>query len=115
MVCVVPSRTLVLSAAGANPVEGATYTGFKEEQLAKLLETGDTKACNFFRLLAVCHTIQPEEINGRIEYQAQSPDEKALTEAARCDGLAKRAAGPIRAGTWGLCLRRARSCACRSR
>lgn len=37
----------------------------------------------FFRLLALCHTVQPETINGRVEYQAQSPDEKALADAAR--------------------------------
>lgn len=38
---------------------------------------------NFWRLLALCHTVQPEMVMDVMEYQAQSPDEKALVEAAR--------------------------------
>ncbi|XP_014480270.1 PREDICTED: phospholipid-transporting ATPase ID isoform X6 [Dinoponera quadriceps] len=41
----------------------------------------------FFRLLALCHTVMPEEKNGKIEYQAQSPDEAALVSAARNFGF----------------------------
>ncbi|KAJ8898024.1 hypothetical protein PR048_003384 [Dryococelus australis] len=42
---------------------------------------------NFFRLLALCHTVMPEERNGKLEYQAQSPDEAALVSAARNFGF----------------------------
>ncbi|XP_069679898.1 phospholipid-transporting ATPase ID isoform X1 [Periplaneta americana] len=42
---------------------------------------------SFFRLLALCHTVMPEERNGKLEYQAQSPDEAALVSAARNFGF----------------------------
>merc|ERR1712213_74648 len=41
----------------------------------------------FFRLLALCHTVMPEEENGKLVYQAQSPDEDALVSAARNFGF----------------------------
>lgn len=41
----------------------------------------------FWRLLAVCHTVMPERKSGTLEYQAQSPDEAALTAAARNFGF----------------------------
>ncbi len=89
---------------GENPQEGVAFTGFKEENLTRMISEGHPKVCDFFRLLSLCHTIQPEEVDGKIVYQvrrnnfsrtksafyphksiyqAQSPDEKALTEAAR--------------------------------
>ncbi|GAM27227.1 hypothetical protein SAMD00019534_104020 [Acytostelium subglobosum LB1] len=37
----------------------------------------------FFSVLAVCHTVVPEEENGVITYQASSPDESALVTAAK--------------------------------
>ncbi|CAL4078446.1 unnamed protein product, partial [Meganyctiphanes norvegica] len=42
---------------------------------------------NFFRLLALCHTIMPEEKDDILEYHAQSPDEEALVGAARNFGF----------------------------
>lgn len=47
------------------------------------LDRNDEALGHFFRLLALCHTVRPEVIGDKVEYQAQSPDEKALTEAAR--------------------------------
>uniref|UniRef100_A0AC35FWC6 Phospholipid-transporting ATPase n=1 Tax=Panagrolaimus sp. PS1159 TaxID=55785 RepID=A0AC35FWC6_9BILA len=42
----------------------------------------------FWRLLALCHTVMPERKAGsQLEYQAQSPDEAALTSAARNFGF----------------------------
>ena len=39
---------------------------------------------DFFWHLSVCHTVIPEALDdGRIEYQASSPDEKALVEGAK--------------------------------
>jgi phospholipid-translocating ATPase len=43
---------------------------------------------HFFHLLALCHTVMTEENNGKIIYQAQSPDENALVSAARSFGFA---------------------------
>ena len=42
----------------------------------------------FFTLLALCHTVMSEEKDGKILYQAQSPDENALVSAARTFGFA---------------------------
>jgi len=36
----------------------------------------------FFTSLAVCHTVIPETIDGKLTYNASSPDEKALVEGA---------------------------------
>jgi len=62
----------------------------------------DAKAIDVFvTVMAVCHTVVPEEVEGdddaempTIEYQAESPDEGALVKAARCLGykLATRSA-----------------------
>eukprot|EP00850_Spirogloea_muscicola_P018286 SM000166S02467 [mRNA] locus=s166:161533:170771:+ [translate_table: standard] len=43
----------------------------------------------FFRLLAICHTVLPEgeETTDKIEYQAASPDEAALVAAAKNFGF----------------------------
>jgi magnesium-transporting ATPase (P-type) len=36
----------------------------------------------------LCHTVMSEERNGKIIYQAQSPDENALVSASRSFGFA---------------------------
>lgn len=42
----------------------------------------------FFRVMAVCHTVRPEEKeDGVVVYAAESPDEKALVDAARDAGF----------------------------
>jgi magnesium-transporting ATPase (P-type) len=38
-------------------------------------------------ILAICHTIIPERKNGLLQYNASSPDELALTNAARHFGI----------------------------
>ncbi|CAB3405779.1 unnamed protein product [Caenorhabditis bovis] len=48
----------------------------------------------FWRLLALCHTVMPERDKGQLVYQAQSPDEAALTSAARNFGYVFRARTP---------------------
>lgn len=47
----------------------------------------EVNAHNFFRLLALCHTVMPDQKEGKLEYQAQSPDEAALVSAARNFGF----------------------------
>uniref|UniRef100_A0AC35TXU4 Phospholipid-transporting ATPase n=1 Tax=Rhabditophanes sp. KR3021 TaxID=114890 RepID=A0AC35TXU4_9BILA len=45
---------------------------------------GRKEVDEFWKILAICHTIMPERKAGnKLEYQAQSPDEAALTSAAR--------------------------------
>ncbi|KAK4533039.1 hypothetical protein CCYA_CCYA15G3896 [Cyanidiococcus yangmingshanensis] len=43
----------------------------------------------FFRLLALCHTVMPtrDDVTGRIEYHAPSPDERALVMAAHYNDI----------------------------
>ncbi|XP_076059333.1 ATPase phospholipid transporting 8B isoform X2 [Oratosquilla oratoria] len=60
---------------------------FYDPSLLEALNGGDPDSENFFRLLALCHTVMPEEKNGKLEYQAQSPDEGALVSAARNFGF----------------------------
>ena len=48
-----------------------------------LARNDDETMDHFFSLLVVCHTVVSEESNGKILYQAQSPDEYALVIAAR--------------------------------
>ncbi|XP_046439096.1 probable phospholipid-transporting ATPase IM isoform X3 [Daphnia pulex] len=54
----------------------------------------DPTCHEFFRLLALCHTVMPDEKNGKLEYQAQSPDEGALVSAARNFGFVFKARTP---------------------
>lgn len=42
---------------------------------------------DFIRILAICHTIIVDQRNGVLTYNASSPDELALTNAARHFGL----------------------------
>lgn len=55
--------------------------------LLDAVQSDEDHAHNFFRLLALCHTVMPETGNGKLEYQAQSPDEAALVSAARNFGF----------------------------
>lgn len=60
---------------------------FFDATLLEAVRRGQPDEHNFFRLLALCHTVMPEQKNGRLEYQAQSPDESALVSAARNFGF----------------------------
>ncbi|XP_059845663.1 phospholipid-transporting ATPase IC [Hypanus sabinus] len=62
---------------------------FYDHYLPQLINSGrDPSAGEFFKLLALCHTVMVEENNGQITYQAASPDEGALVTAARNFGYA---------------------------
>ncbi|KMQ94451.1 putative phospholipid-transporting atpase id [Lasius niger] len=60
---------------------------FYDPALLEAVKRENQHVHSFFRLLALCHTVMPEEKNGKIEYQAQSPDEAALVSAARNFGF----------------------------
>ncbi|XP_042229397.1 phospholipid-transporting ATPase ID-like isoform X3 [Homarus americanus] len=77
------SRTVDLS---RNPYHEPSFK-FYDHSLVDALDAGDRDCEAFFRLLALCHTVMPEEKNGKLEYQAQSPDEGALVSAARNFGF----------------------------
>uniref|UniRef100_A0A8C5FJE0 Phospholipid-transporting ATPase n=1 Tax=Gadus morhua TaxID=8049 RepID=A0A8C5FJE0_GADMO len=68
---------------------------FHDPSLVELVREGDLAAQHFFRLLALCHTVMPEEkTEGELYYQAQSPDEGALVTAARNFGFVFRSRTP---------------------
>ncbi|CAG0915171.1 unnamed protein product [Notodromas monacha] len=60
---------------------------FYDPHLLENINKGQKDVQEFFRLLALCHTVMPEEKNGALIYQAQSPDEAALVSAARNFGF----------------------------
>ncbi|XP_068613709.1 probable phospholipid-transporting ATPase IM [Brachionichthys hirsutus] len=68
---------------------------FHDYGLAEIVREGNPEAQDFFRLLALCHTVMPEEKQeGTLNYQAQSPDEGALVTAARNFGFVFRSRTP---------------------
>ncbi|ESO89585.1 hypothetical protein LOTGIDRAFT_124920, partial [Lottia gigantea] len=61
---------------------------FYDPYLLEDVKQGVPEVEAFFRNLALCHTVMPEtKKDGRLEYQAQSPDEGALVSAARNFGF----------------------------
>lgn len=42
---------------------------FFDGSLLAAVKRGDQEVHDFFRLLALCHTVMPEQKNGRLEYQ----------------------------------------------
>jgi len=60
---------------------------FYDQKLLDDVRSAKEDVHEFFRLLALCHTVMAEEKENRLEYQAQSPDEAALTSAARNFGF----------------------------
>uniref|UniRef100_A0A914E1L8 Phospholipid-transporting ATPase n=1 Tax=Acrobeloides nanus TaxID=290746 RepID=A0A914E1L8_9BILA len=61
---------------------------FFDKRLLEDTRKGVPEIQEFWRLLAICHTVMPERKTGsQLEYQAQSPDEAALTSAARNFGF----------------------------
>lgn len=58
------------------------------------MKSDEENSHNFFRLLALCHTVMPDLKDGKLEYQAQSPDEAALVSAARNFGFVFKARTP---------------------
>ncbi|XP_053742778.1 phospholipid-transporting ATPase ID [Synchiropus splendidus] len=69
--------------------------GFFDERLLEAVREEDPEVHQFFRLLALCHTVMPEERSeGTLVYQAQSPDEGALVTVARNFGFVFRARTP---------------------
>ncbi|EDV26490.1 uncharacterized protein TRIADDRAFT_23045 [Trichoplax adhaerens] len=60
---------------------------FFDQNLLQDCHDGIKDVQEFFRLLALCHTVMAEESEGELVYKSQSPDEAALVEAARNFGF----------------------------
>ncbi|TWW76011.1 Phospholipid-transporting ATPase ID [Takifugu flavidus] len=77
-----------------NPLRDPRFQ-FYDNSLLEAIELEEPAVQEFFRLLAVCHTVMAEEkTEGRLLYQAQSPDEGALVTAARNFGFVFRSRTP---------------------
>uniref|UniRef100_A0A1X7U3D1 Phospholipid-transporting ATPase n=1 Tax=Amphimedon queenslandica TaxID=400682 RepID=A0A1X7U3D1_AMPQE len=63
---------------------------FCDNDLVELCRSGkDPFVEDFFKLIALCHTVLPsQDAEGKLDYNAQSPDEAALVSAARNLGYA---------------------------
>ncbi|XP_049330571.1 probable phospholipid-transporting ATPase IM isoform X4 [Astyanax mexicanus] len=77
-----------------NPLMDRKFN-FHDSSLVEAIKLEEPLVQEFFRLLALCHTVMPEERSeGELVYQAQSPDEGALVTAARNFGFVFRARTP---------------------
>uniref|UniRef100_A0A8D3CMB1 Phospholipid-transporting ATPase n=1 Tax=Scophthalmus maximus TaxID=52904 RepID=A0A8D3CMB1_SCOMX len=64
----------------------ASEAGFSDPSLLENLQSNHPTAAvilDFMTMMAICHTAVPERIEGKITYQAASPDESALVRAAQ--------------------------------
>ncbi len=68
--------------------QDSNFVWYDKTLLDAIDRNEDENVKHFFTLLALCHTVMTEEKNGKIIYQAQSPDENALVSAARSFGFA---------------------------
>uniref|UniRef100_A0AAY4CX71 Phospholipid-transporting ATPase n=1 Tax=Denticeps clupeoides TaxID=299321 RepID=A0AAY4CX71_9TELE len=75
-----------------NPLRDQKFR-FHDSSLVEAIKLEEPLVQEFFRLLALCHTVMPEE-RRELLYQAQSPDEGALVTAARNFGYVFRARTP---------------------
>ncbi|NWI17791.1 AT8B2 ATPase, partial [Crypturellus soui] len=77
-----------------NPLADPRFQ-FWDAGLLEAVQLGRPHVHEFFRLLALCHTVMSEEKSpGELFYKAQSPDEGALVTAARNFGFVFRARTP---------------------
>lgn len=81
-----PHEGLPLTDFSSNPHADPNFR-FYDPKLLTEIQNNDQHCELFFRVLALCHTVMPDEKDGRLVYQAQSPDEGALVNAARNFGF----------------------------
>ncbi|XP_044312846.1 phospholipid-transporting ATPase ID isoform X7 [Drosophila rhopaloa] len=77
----------------ANPHHESEFRWY-DRTLLDAVRSDEEHSHVFFRLLALCHTVMAETVDGKLEYQAQSPDEAALVSAARNFGFVFRTRTP---------------------
>ncbi|XP_014102371.2 phospholipid-transporting ATPase ID isoform X2 [Bactrocera oleae] len=101
--CQIQDQFSTLSNSGDKALEPVDFSANPEfepdfrwydKTLLDAVRSDEVHSQNFFRLLALCHTVMPEYVEGRLEYQAQSPDEAALVSAARNFGFVFRSRTP---------------------
>ena len=70
----------------ASPVPG-TASPCVDIDLQMKLEECDPAVISFFRILALCHSVFPKEVDGEVVFHGSSPDEEALVTAAKHLGI----------------------------
>ncbi|XP_044312842.1 phospholipid-transporting ATPase ID isoform X3 [Drosophila rhopaloa] len=90
-----PQRVHALQSVdfSANPHHESEFRWY-DRTLLDAVRSDEEHSHVFFRLLALCHTVMAETVDGKLEYQAQSPDEAALVSAARNFGFVFRTRTP---------------------
>jgi phospholipid-translocating ATPase len=78
-----------------NPHADLTDFNFLDDKFVEMCRNRDPDVEDFFRVLSLCHTVLPQEDNGVLVYNAQSPDEAALVSAARNFGYVFVARSPF--------------------
>ncbi|XP_063679128.1 probable phospholipid-transporting ATPase IM isoform X2 [Bolinopsis microptera] len=56
---------------------------YDDESIVTAVNDRDPEVDKFLKVLSLCHTVMSSEEDGKLVYQAQSPDEEALLTAAR--------------------------------
>ncbi|KAM4621653.1 phospholipid-transporting ATPase IA isoform 2-T2 [Polymixia lowei] len=79
-------KCTVAGVAYGHSTQSSEEAGFNDPNLLENLQSNHPTAAvilDFMTMMAICHTAVPECTDGKIVYQAASPDEGALVRAAR--------------------------------
>ncbi|KAK2848645.1 hypothetical protein Q5P01_008479 [Channa striata] len=79
-------KCTIAGVAYGHSTHSSDEAGFNDPSLLENLQSNHPTAAvilEFMTMMAICHTAVPERTDGRITYQAASPDEGALVRAAR--------------------------------
>ncbi|XP_068571258.1 probable phospholipid-transporting ATPase IA isoform X2 [Cebidichthys violaceus] len=83
-------KCTVAGVAYGHSTHSSEEEGFNDSSLLENLQSNHPTAAvilEFMTMMAICHTAVPERIDGKITYQAASPDEGALVRAAQTLGF----------------------------
>ncbi|XP_034064079.1 phospholipid-transporting ATPase IA isoform X4 [Gymnodraco acuticeps] len=83
-------KCTVAGVAYGHSTNSSDEEGFNDPSLLENLQSNHPTAAvilEFMTMMAICHTAVPERIDGKITYQAASPDEGALVRAAQTLGF----------------------------
>ncbi|CAN9515193.1 unnamed protein product [Ophioblennius macclurei] len=79
-------KCTIAGVAYGHSTHSSDEAGFNDPSLLENLQSNHPTAAvilEFMTMMAICHTAVPERTDGKITYQAASPDEGALVRAAR--------------------------------
>ncbi|XP_071314424.1 probable phospholipid-transporting ATPase IA isoform X7 [Trachinotus anak] len=79
-------KCTIAGVAYGHSTQSSEEAGFNDPSLLENLQSNHPTAAvilEFMTMMAICHTAVPERTDGKITYQAASPDEGALVRAAR--------------------------------